>query len=185
MPPQSIPNQHGFTLLEVLITLIIIAGARLGTAGMQAYGIKLTQGSQLRSQAVYLAVEMLERIDSNNAGAKAGNYIPVNDGQIVGMGAAPACDTSTSACAAADLALQDMKQFETKLVAQLPSPTAQITCAPAPCAANPGPWTYTVDITWVQTASTPKGTKAESTVQTTETLTYSVHRTVYDRNTVL
>ena len=178
MPPHPIPNQHGFTLLEVLITLIIIAGALLGTAGMQAYGIKLTQGSQFRSQAVYLAVEMLERIDSNNPGAKGGNY--VND-KIVGMSAAPACDTSTSACAAADLALQDMKQFETKLVAQLPSPTARITCAPAPCAANPGPWTYTVDITWVQTASTPKGTKAETTVQTTETLTYSVNRTVYDR----
>ena len=182
MPLQTNPNQHGFTLLEVLITLIIIAGALLGTAGMQAFGLKLTQGSQFRSQAVYLAVEMLERIDANNPGAKAGNY--VND-QIVGMGSAPLCDTNVTACTAADAALQDMKQFETKLVAQLPSPTAKISCAPAPCAGNPGPWSYTIDITWVQTASTPKGTKAETTVQTTETLTYSVNRTVYDRNTVL
>ena len=182
--------QHGFTLLEVLITLIIIAGALLGTAGMQAYGLKLTHGSQFRSQAVYLAYEMLERIEANNEGAKDINGPYIQD-PIIGMGPAPSCDANLSACNGADLAKADLKQFETRLVATLPGVTAKISrvnnspASPPAAKENMGPWTYTIDITWQQTAAKPKGTTSDTTVEKTETMTYSVTRTVHDRSSVL
>ena len=171
------PGRNGFTLIEVLITLLLVAGALLGTAALQAYGLKLTQGSHFRSQAVMAAGEIIERIEANNAGARDGFY--VRDA-VVGMGAAPTCDT---ACGAQDIANADLKQFETNLLAALPSATAKITRvdhSPAPAA---GPWSYTIEITWVQTAALSKGTKAASNVETTEKMTYSVTRTVHNRST--
>ena len=169
-------GQSGFTMIEVLITLLLVAGALLGTAGLQAYGLKLTQGSHFRSQAVMAAAEMIERIEANNTGAREGFY--VRD-PIVGMGAAPTCET---ACGAQDIASADLKRFETNLLAALPGATARITRvdhSPTPAA---GPWSYTIAITWVQTAALTKGTTAASTVQTTETMTYSITRTIQNRS---
>ena len=55
--------QHGFSMIEILVTLLIIAMAMLGTAGMQAYALKVGQGGQFRNQAVFLAADMAERIE--------------------------------------------------------------------------------------------------------------------------
>ena len=182
MIKHSRQRQGGFTLLEVLITLIIIAGALLGTAGMQAYGMKLTHGSQFRAQAVYLAYEMLERIEANNDGAKDPDGPYIRD-PIIGMGSAPTCDANLAACTGKDLANADLKQFETRLLATLPGVTARITRTNHPTMANA--WNYTVDMTWQQTAARPKGTTANTNLENTETMTYSITRTEYDRSTVL
>lgn len=166
---------RGFTLLEVLITIVLIAGALLGTAGMQAFGLKLTQASQFRTQAVFLATDIIERLEANNDGAKAGAYEkPVVVG---GGGAAPNCNVATP-CTAQDLAAFDLKLFETNLVAHLPGVSAKIEFSGA------GPWIYKVVVTWQEPSSRPKGTKAASSA-TVDTLTYTVSRTVYDRSTVL
>ena len=63
----------GFTLLEVLITMFVIAVALLGTAGLQAYAMKISQTGQLRTEAVILGLDLLERIEANNPGAVGGN----------------------------------------------------------------------------------------------------------------
>ena len=65
--------QRGFTMLEVLITIVVIAGALLGTR-RQAYGLKLTQGSQFfRTQAVVPCPgNHRAPLETNNAGAKVG-----------------------------------------------------------------------------------------------------------------
>ena len=59
-------NKHsGFTLLEVLIAMIILAGGLLGLAGLQATSIKNNQTAYNRSQATQLAYDMADRMRAN------------------------------------------------------------------------------------------------------------------------
>lgn len=162
-------------MLEVLITILIIAGALLGTAGMQAYGLKLTQGSQFRTQAVFVANDIIERLAANNAGAVAGSYVATVS---AGGGGGSAPDCNAAACTAQELAAFDLGLFETRLRAALPGASATITRTGA------GPWIYTVAITWEEARYKPKGSTSASSA-TTEAFTFIVSRTVYDRSLVI
>lgn len=57
----------GFSLIEVLIAVFILVVGLLGLAAMQLQSIKYTQGSQWRSQANFLAYDIVERIRANRA----------------------------------------------------------------------------------------------------------------------
>ena len=60
-------SQRGFTLLEVLITLIILAIGMLGLANLQSK-IHVTEvESYQRAHAVLLLQDMVDRIHSNRA----------------------------------------------------------------------------------------------------------------------
>ncbi len=55
----------GFTLIEVLITMLVMAVGLLGLAGMQMTGLKNNQSAYNRSQATQLAYDMADRIRTN------------------------------------------------------------------------------------------------------------------------
>jgi type IV pilus assembly protein PilV len=57
--------QRGFSLLEVMITIVVVAIGLLGVAGMQVSSIKLAELSQTRATGVLLANDILDRIRSN------------------------------------------------------------------------------------------------------------------------
>lgn len=59
------PAQRGFSLLEVIITMAILAVGLLGLAGLQARAINAEADSFSRSQAVMLANEMADRMNAN------------------------------------------------------------------------------------------------------------------------
>jgi type IV pilus assembly protein PilV len=61
--------QRGFSLLEVLITMIVVAIGLLGVAGMQVTSLKLAEVAQTRSVGAVLAGDILERIRANAANA--------------------------------------------------------------------------------------------------------------------
>lgn len=61
--------QQGFSLLEVLITMIVVAIGLLGVAGMQVTSLKLAEVAQTRSVGAVLAGDILERIRANAANA--------------------------------------------------------------------------------------------------------------------
>lgn len=60
-------RQKGLSLIEVLISVFILAVGLLGLAAMQLQSLKYTQGSQWRSQANFLAYDIVERIRANRA----------------------------------------------------------------------------------------------------------------------
>ncbi len=172
----------GFTLLEVLITMFVIALALLGTAGLQAYAMKVSQSGQLRTEAVILGLDLLERIEANNPGAIGGNYA------VDPLPTAAPSDCYAVLCTPADLATYDLVQFGTQLGATLPSGTATV----ARAAAGANLWTYTIQINWVEritrgstTATTTAGTTTVSGGGQTESFSYTVNRTIYDRDVVL
>lgn len=174
----------GFTLLEVLITLFVIALALLGTAGLQAYAMKVTTSGQFRTQAVILGLDLLERFEANNEAAITGAYavdpLPTAADVVV--------DCDANDCSAADLATFDLVRFRTKLEAELPTATATIAIA----GAGAGPWTYTLQIDWVErltkgsaTTTTTAGASTVSGGGQTETYSYTVSRTIYDRARII
>jgi type IV pilus assembly protein PilV len=110
-------RQGGFTLLEVLVSLVILVFGVLGLIGLQAFTQISTFESYQRGQALILAQDMADRIATNRGAAlcynvttSAGTGVP-----FAGMPATnptPTCTAavgtaSTRAVANADLAAWD------------------------------------------------------------------------------
>lgn len=57
--------QHGATLIEVLITVLILAVGLLGVAGMQMTSIQSNHSAYYRTQATVLAADLAERMRAN------------------------------------------------------------------------------------------------------------------------
>ncbi|MDO8413791.1 MAG: type IV pilus modification protein PilV [Gallionellaceae bacterium] len=68
-PPFRHHTQHGVSLLEVLITIVILAFGLLGLAGLQAKIQLVEVESFQRAQAILLLNDMSERISANRANA--------------------------------------------------------------------------------------------------------------------
>ena len=91
--PHSHRTQRGFTLLEVLVSMIVIVLGLLGYAGLQATSIKNNHTAYLRSQATMLAHDIVERMRVNQAAAIAGSY-NVSFGSTPGGGGVAGDDIS-------------------------------------------------------------------------------------------
>src|SRR5512138_827355 len=55
----------GFTLIEVLIALVVLAIGMLGIAAVYLEGLRASRDALLRTQAVILAADMGDRIRAN------------------------------------------------------------------------------------------------------------------------
>ncbi|WP_455922118.1 type IV pilus modification protein PilV [Pseudomonas putida] len=62
----SKPAQRGFSLIEVLVAMLIMCIGLLGAAAIQLNALKYTDSSSLRTQASFIAYDMLDRIRTNN-----------------------------------------------------------------------------------------------------------------------
>lgn len=72
-------TQTGTSLIEVLVTLVLISVGLLGVAALQLTSLRNNQESYVRSQAAVLAADVLDRMRSNQTGFIAGNYDMAND----------------------------------------------------------------------------------------------------------
>ena len=83
--PRSRRGNAGFSLLEVLITVVLMAIGLVGLAGLQQRTSVAEMESYQRAQALILAQDMADRIANNKANASL--YV-VND---IGTGAVENC----------------------------------------------------------------------------------------------
>lgn len=67
-------QEGGFSLIEVLVTLIIVVLGLLGLINLMLRGLQSNASAQLRTIAVSQAYDMADRMRSNSAGVIAGNY---------------------------------------------------------------------------------------------------------------
>jgi type IV pilus assembly protein PilV len=75
----------GFTLIEVLVALIVLSIGLLGVAGMQITGLRANQSAGSRTQASYLADDIIDRMRANNTSARNGDYnIATMGGTVTG-----------------------------------------------------------------------------------------------------
>jgi type IV pilus assembly protein PilV len=113
----SITKNRGFTLLEIMIAVVVLAIGLLGIASLQALGQRSNHSAYLRSQATALAYDMIDRMRANNAGVKNGDYDAIDT--TANSYTDPGCASST--CSSSQMAQYDMYDWQQELAAQLPT----------------------------------------------------------------
>lgn len=112
-------NQRGTSLIEVMISVLILGIGLLGIAAMQATALRNSGSSLGRSQAVIQSYAALDAMRGNRAQALAGNYDMT----------ALEC-TASSAAAGGDLAVNDINRWIRDLKNALgPDACGRIECA--------------------------------------------------------
>lgn len=110
-------RQQGFSLIEVLITMLIVSIGLLGIAGIIVTNLKNNQGSYARTQASLLVSDIVDRMRANRAAAET-----APSPYQLASGAAPD--------AAAGVAGADLAQWRSALAAAIPSGTGSVSIDP-------------------------------------------------------
>jgi type IV pilus assembly protein PilV len=89
----------GFTLLEVLVALFVLAIGLLGLAMLQTTGLRFNTNSYSRSQATYVAYDIIDRMRANKAGFTNGDYdVPNDTAASTKISNFDACKTAACKC---------------------------------------------------------------------------------------
>jgi len=67
-PFSAMDKNAGFTLIEVLIAMVVLAVGLLGLAGLQVTSLRSNQSAYNRTQATQLAYDLADRMRANVAG---------------------------------------------------------------------------------------------------------------------
>jgi type IV pilus assembly protein PilV len=105
-------TQRGFTLVEVLIAVLVLAIGLLGLAGLQASSLRFNHDAQLRTQATLLAYDMADRMRANRQAAISGDY----DTNFTN----PACQGGAFVAGGASVAERDLNEWRNQLACYLP-----------------------------------------------------------------
>lgn len=116
------PSEGGFTLLEVLISLAILAVGMLGMIALQQEALQYSHAAFIDSQAQFLLADMAERIRANKG--EAAHSIAYSEA------AAAAVDCERHSCTPGDMARWDIAQWRALVEdpAYLPQGESQIQC---------------------------------------------------------
>jgi len=120
----------GFTLIEVLIAMLVLAVGLLGLAGLQATSLKNNQSAYNRSQATQLAYDLADRMRANVAGKTT---------YTTGTATATSACLTTTGCTKEAMAENDLKEWDDAISATLPSGAGTITVTAG---------IYTITINW-------------------------------------
>jgi len=120
----AIQRQRGDTMIEVLVTLIIIAVGALGAAALQITTLQNLSSSHSASVAAIVAQDFGERMRANPDAALAGNYD--HDTKPTST-----TDCVTGPCATEALANYDKETWWAQLTTVLPSGSGEVEPVPA------------------------------------------------------
>ena len=93
-------KQQGFTLVEILVAMLVLAIGLLGVAALQLRGLQYSFDAHVRGQAASLANGIADRMRLREADAAAGSY----NGNYTIPATAPTGCTQATASATNDLA---------------------------------------------------------------------------------
>jgi type IV pilus assembly protein PilV len=131
----SASRQSGFSLFEVLITMVVSLVGLMSLAALQAAGIRSNQSAYQGSQATVLAYDIADKMRANTGSIN--NYL--TSYMTPDAASAQAGCNTTGGCTAAELAENDLFDWHADLVSALPSATGTITLDGA---------IYTVSVNW-------------------------------------
>ncbi len=106
-------QQQGFTLLEVLISMVILSIGLLGVAGMQANSLRNNNNAFIKTQASNLASDLADRIRANKS-AKDNYTFNTDDDDTVD----PGC--ISAGCEPGQMAAYDIATWSEQLTSLLP-----------------------------------------------------------------
>jgi type IV pilus assembly protein PilV len=122
-------RNHGFTLVEAMVALVVLSVGLLGIAALYVETLRANRTSLHRTQAVAVATDIADRMRSNRNPANA-------------YACGSPCDPATGGNA---IAIADLTDWVTRVNTQLPGGTADVTYT-APTATTPA--AYVVGIGW-------------------------------------
>jgi type IV pilus assembly protein PilV len=142
--------QRGSSLIEVLVTLMIMAVGLLGLASIQMISIKNLNNSQFRSLATDYAYDMAERMRANSTG--------VEDGDYDALDTSSASDPNSTSCSTSEIAQLDEYQWAEMLTQDvisggLPSGSGTVTKNSS---------VYDITIQWKEQGRDSNGGKIET-----------------------
>ncbi len=155
-PMRAIQRPRGFSLVEVMVALVIIAVGLLGIAKMQALALSSTGSAGTRSlvaiEAASLAASMHTNRDfwgkippatTNITVVSAGTNMSAN--ATVDVTALSSAPTSCAPCTVTQMAAYDLQNWAQALGQVVPAAATAINCS----VASP-PLSCTIQITWVE-----------------------------------
>ena len=129
-------NQSGFSLIEAMVSLVVVSVGMIGIAALYGQGLGAGRTALYRTQAVNLAADMADRIRVNRQGGAA----------YGGAGANNNCDPGGGVnCTPAQMAAHDIWVWTNQVTAQLPNGGGAVTYTAT------SPPTYTITVTWQDT----------------------------------
>lgn len=148
--------QKGFTLIEILVAVLVIAIGLLGNAGMQALSLNNTAIARNHSLAALEASGLASMMHANTAywqkgsptsscsincntslssgstGCTTGNvsgFIALGDSTLNTQNLSTSAHCSTAQCTALQMASNDLQQWGASVASVLPNGTGQVTCS--------------------------------------------------------
>jgi type IV pilus assembly protein PilV len=132
---QQMRRSAGFSLVEAMVSLIVISVGMIGIAALYGQGLSAGRTALSRSIAVNLASAMAENIRVNRLAQAA----------YAGAGANNNCDPSGGGgvdCTPAQMAAHDLLLWNADVAAQLPNGVGAVAFAAGT------PPSYTITVTW-------------------------------------
>jgi type IV pilus assembly protein PilV len=154
----------GFSLIEVMVTLVILSLGLLGIAGLLVSGVSNAASTEATAKANQLAADMADRMRANPTVAASGTseYITLYG------------STAASATGTLSIANQDKKDWLIALAAQLPRGDGKITSSSAGTVRK-----MEIEIRWNNCMGTISDTNKTDCINGAlgqyKTVTYEVH----------
>lgn len=139
-PARPARRARGFTMVEVLVALVVLAIGLLGIAALYLDSLRAGRTAIYRTQAVNLAADLADRVRANR-GAVLGYEVDF----ATTPDAVDECAT-TDGCSAAEMAATDLAVWKADVARLLPAGTASVDVT-APAGAGE-PAIYLVTIRW-------------------------------------
>ena len=143
---------NGFTLIEVLVALVILAVGLLGMASLTATSMQSSQSAYYRSQASLLASDILERMRGNEKSNGDSQAVGTDD-YVMTLTSSSACPASPgcTTCTPEEQAAIDLHTWCTDLRAGIPNGGAVI--------ARTGSNQYRIEVNWQESNASAGATQ--------------------------
>ncbi len=146
----------GFTLVELLVTLLIVSVGILGIVKMEAAGVSESQVSRVRSLMTFQAESLAGAMRANRGywaakAATAPAFTLAASNQTYPTSAnsgSPTCTSTSVACTSAEMAYADLVLWRDSFIRSFPAASATIACSAACTTGSTGPSSYDITLTW-------------------------------------
>lgn len=106
-------RQSGTSMMEVVVSLLVLSFGMLGMAGVQSVSLRGNQNAYYRTMATTFTADMIERMVANKSAVDTGGYDDAT-------GAATANCFTTTGCTSTQMAAQDVLDWSALVTASLP-----------------------------------------------------------------